>query len=187
VAEELRLVESEIETIYHGGLLHDIGKIGMNDDILERLGILSRKEMDIVRQHPVIGARIAQPLNFLHDVVPLIRHHHERFDGSGYPDGLKGAAIPLGARILSLCDAFETMLAGRTHFAKIRLEDAIVNLHQEAGSHFDPALVDALFSALYDRPEVFEVQINGSERNCLASYRQKMKMVGSAPQQQMFI
>jgi putative nucleotidyltransferase with HDIG domain len=187
VAEEMRLGDSEIETIYHGGLLHDIGKIGMNDDILERLGILSRKEMDIVRQHPVIGARIAQPLNFLHDVVPLIRHHHERFDGSGYPDGLKGAAIPLGARILSLCDAFETMLAGRTHFARIKLEDAIVNLHQEAGSHFDPVLVDALFSVLDARPDVFEVRINGSERSCLASYRQKMKMVGSAPQQQMFI
>ena len=187
VAEEMNLGESEIETIYHGGLLHDIGKIGMNDDILERLGILSRKEMDIVKQHPEIGARIAQPLNFLHDVVPLIRHHHERFDGSGYPDGLKGAAIPLGARILSLCDAFETMLAGRTHFARIKLEDAIVNLHQEAGSHFDPVLVGALFSVLDARPEVFEVRINGSDRNCLASYRQTMKSGGSTLQQQVFI
>jgi putative nucleotidyltransferase with HDIG domain len=187
VAEELGLNDGDIETIYHGGLLHDIGKIGMNDDILERLGILSRKEMDIVKQHPEIGARIAKPLNFLNDVVPLIRHHHERFDGSGYPDGLKASAIPLGARILSLCDAFETMLAGRTHFARIKLEDAIVNLHQEAGSHFDPHLVDVLFSVLYERPEVFEVTINGSERSCLASYRQKMKMVGAALQQQMFI
>jgi len=187
VAEGLKLNDADIETIYHGGLLHDIGKIGMNDDILERLGILSRKEMDIVKQHPEIGARIAKPLNFLHDVVPLIRHHHERFDGSGYPDGLKGTSIPLGARILSLCDAFETMLAGRTHFARIKLEDAIVNLHQEAGSHFDPVLVDVLFSVLDERPEVFEVTINGSERNCLASYRQKMKMVSAAPQQQMFI
>ena len=77
----------EIETIYHGGLLHDIGKIGMNDDILERLGILSRKEMDIVRQHPEIGARITRPLNFLNDVVPLIRHHHERSTAAVIPMG----------------------------------------------------------------------------------------------------
>ncbi len=187
VAEEMNLSQNDIETIYHGGLLHDIGKIGMNDDILERLGILSRKEMDIVKQHPEIGARIAKPLNFLHDVVPLILHHHERFDGSGYPDGLKGTAIPLGARILTLCDAFETMLAGRTHFARIKFEDAIVNLHQEAGSHFDPNVVEALFSVLQGRPEIFEIKINGSERSCLASYRQKMRMNGAVPQQQMFI
>ena len=89
VARELDLEESEVETIYHGGLLHDIGKIGMDDDILERLGILSRKEMNIVKQHPVIGARIIKPLVFLNDVVPLVLHHHERYDGSGYPDGLK--------------------------------------------------------------------------------------------------
>ncbi len=187
VAEEINLSANDLETIYHGGLLHDIGKIGMNDDILERLGILSRKEMDIVKQHPEIGARIAKPLNFLNDVVPLILHHHERFDGSGYPDGLKGSAIPLGARILTLCDAVETMLAGRTYFARMKLEDVIVNLHQEAGSHFDPVVVDAFFTVLEARPEVFEVQINGAERHCLANYRQKMKMNGAAPQQQLFI
>lgn len=187
VAQEMGLSTTDIETVYHGGLLHDIGKIGMNDDILERLGILSRKEMDVVKLHPVIGARIAKPLNFLNDVVPLILHHHERFDGSGYPDGLKGTAIPLGARILTLCDAFETMLAGRTYFARIKLEDAIINLHQEAGAHFDHTIVDALFAVLEHRPEVFEVQINGAERNCLASYRQKIKMNGAPPPQQMFI
>ena len=187
VAQEMSLSENDMETIYHGGLLHDIGKIGMLDDILERLGILSRKEMDIVKQHPEIGARIAKPLNFLNDVVPLILHHHERFDGSGYPDGLKGSSIPLGARILTLCDAFETMLAGRTHFAKMKLMDVIVNLHQGAGSHFDPVIVDALFSVLEARPEVFEVQMSGAERNCLVNYRQKMKTVGSHPQQQVFL
>ena len=187
VAQQMGLSATDIETVYHGGLLHDIGKIGMHDDILERLGILTRKEMDIVKMHPEIGARIAKPLNFLNDVVPLILHHHERFDGSGYPEGLKGSDIPLGARILTLCDAFETMLAGRTYFAKMKLEDAIINLHQEAGAHFDPAIVDALFAALEHRPETFEVEISGAERNCLASYRQKMKMNGAPPQQQMFI
>lgn len=173
IAQEMRLTDSEVETVYHGGLLHDIGKIGMNDDILERLGILNRKEMDIVKQHPLIGARITKPLLFLNDVEPLIRHHHERFDGSGYPDGLKGEAIPLGARILTVCDAFETMLAGRTHFEKIKLEDAIVNLQLGAGSHFDSKIVLALFSVLERSPEV--VGSNGSAKGCIAIHKRNLK------------
>jgi len=176
VAEQMGLSGNEVETIHHGGLLHDIGKIGMNDDILKRLGILSRTEMDIVRQHPEIGARIAKPLNFLNDVVPLILHHHERFDGSGYPHGLRGERIPRGARILTLCDAFETMLAGRTHFAKMKFEDSVVNVFNGAGSHFDPDIVDALFAAIEARPDAFDVRVNGAELNCLVNYRRKLKM-----------
>lgn len=186
VAKELDLAESEIETIYHGGLLHDIGKIGMHDDILERLGILSRKEMDIVKQHPVIGARIIKPLFFLNEVVPLVLHHHERYDGSGYPDGLKNEAIPQGARILTVCDAFETMLAGRKHFTRMKFEDVVVNLQQAAGHQFDPAVVEALFVRLLKRPEAFETEINGSALNCLANYKEKLN---NRPQStlQMFI
>ena len=183
IGEELALPEEEIETIYHGGLLHDIGKIGMNDDILERLGILSRSEMDIVKQHPVIGARIAQPLSFLNDVVPLILHHHERFDGSGYPDGLRGEMIPIGARILTVCDAFETMLAGRKHFSKMSFEDAVVNLHQGAGHHFDPNILEALFSALLKHPEFIESNENGSTLTCLKNYKQKLTPRSQPPTQ----
>ena len=153
IAQAMKLTAAQTETMYHGGLLHDIGKIGMNDHILERLGILNRKEMDIVKQHPVIGARILQPLVFLSDVEPLVMHHHERYDGSGYPEGLKGNDIPLGARILTVCDAFETMLAGRKHFAKMKLEDAIVNLQLGAGSQFDPEIVLTLFDILDLKPE----------------------------------
>lgn len=176
VAEEMNLPKPQVETIYHGGLLHDIGKIGMNDDILERLGILSRREMDIVRQHPVIGARIAKPLSFLDDVVPLILHHHERYDGSGYPDGLKGRDIPLGARILTVCDAFETMLAGRKNFTRMSVEDSVVNLYQGAGHQFDPEIVKALFNALLKYPESIENGGNGhSGISCLKNYREKLK------------
>ena len=184
VGEELQLPEEEVETIYHGGLLHDIGKIGMNDDILERLGILSRSEMDIVKQHPVIGARIAQPLTFLNDVVPLILHHHERYDGTGYPDGLKAEQIPIGARILTVCDAFETMLAGRKHFNKMSLEDTVVNLQQGAGHHFDPIILDALFSALLKKPELVESGENGISLTCLKKYRQQLNR--RSPQQTQF-
>ena len=175
IGEELSLPVSEVETIYHGGLLHDIGKIGMNDDILERLGILSRSEMDIVKQHPVIGARITQPLAFLDDVVPLILHHHERYDGSGYPDGLRGDEIPVGARILTVCDAFETMLAGRKHFTKMSLEDAVINLQQGAGYQFDPKILAALFTALLKKPQMLELYENGSTLNCLKNYKQKLE------------
>jgi len=170
VAEEMGLSEEEIETVYHGGLLHDIGKIGMEDDILERLGILSRKEMDIVKLHPEVGAKIVRPLIFLNDVEPLILYHHERFDGTGYPDGLKGDRIPPGVRILTVCDAFETMLAGRKHFAKMKLEDAILNLGSGAGHHFDPEVVKALFSALTRNPEI--VEMNPIALRCMAKQRE---------------
>ncbi len=184
IALELCLPGAEIERIYHGGLLHDIGKIGMNDDILERLGILTRSEMDIVRQHPVIGARIAQPLSFLDDVVPLILHHHERYDGSGYPDGLKGEKIPMGARILTVCDAFETMLAGRKHFNRMSVEDAVVNLQQGAGHQFDPKILEALFSVLLKKPQLIESHGNGSTRTCLKNY--KLKLLSRSPQPTQF-
>jgi HD-GYP domain-containing protein (c-di-GMP phosphodiesterase class II) len=142
--------------------------------------------MDIVRQHPVIGARIVSPLRFLDDVVPLIRHHHERYDGSGYPDGLQSEAIPLGARILTVCDAFETMLAGRTHFARMKLADAVVNLQQGAGRQFDPAVVAALFTALAEHPNLVADGICGSDLACLQRYRQKLA-AGRSPAAQLFI
>ncbi len=145
----------------------------MNDQILERLGILNRKEMDIIRQHPIIGARIVQPLVFLSDVEPLIRHHHERWDGSGYPDGLKGEDIPLSARILTVCDAFETMLAGRKHFEKMKVEDAIVNLQGGAGHQFDPDIVLALFDIMEKRPE--ELGLGTIAAGCLRNHRRRVQ------------
>lgn len=173
IAQAMKLTTAQIETIYHGGLLHDIGKIGMNDHILERLGILNRKEMDIVKQHPIIGARILQPLVFLSDVEPLVLHHHERYDGSGYPEGLRGNDIPLGARILTVCDAFETMLAGRKHFAKMKLEDAIFNLQLGAGSQFDPAIVLTLFNMLDVQPEV--VGFTRASCGCIGIHKRRLQ------------
>ncbi len=177
VADELGLNDAEIETIYHGGLLHDIGKIGMEDTILQRLGILTKSEMDVVRRHPEIGAKITHPINFLSDVEPLILHHHERFDGSGYPDGLKGRDIPLGARILTVCDAFETMLAGRRHLARMTIEDAAHNLSSEGGRHFDPQIVKALFSGLIKCPEI--LGLNESALRSLENHRDQVRFISS--------
>lgn len=185
VARSAGLTKSQIETVYHGGLLHDIGKIGMNDQILERLGILSRKEMDIVRQHPIIGARIVQPLIFLNDVEPLIRHHHERWDGTGYPDGLKGEDIPLQARILTVCDAFETMLAGRKHFERMKLEDAIVNLQLGASSQFDPNIVLALFDVLEQQPEI--AGATKAAVGCIQIHKRRLKNSQTRKAASMFI
>lgn len=185
IAEQMDLSESQRETIYHGGLLHDIGKIGMNDDILDRLGILNRREMDIIKQHPLIGARIVQPLLFLSDVEPLILHHHERWDGSGYPDGLAREDIPLGARILTVCDAFETMLAGRKHFEKMKIEDAIVNLQLGAGSQFDPQIVLRLFEILETEPEI--VGVTEISKSCLHIHKRRLQNSLTKPHTSLFI
>lgn len=151
-ALEMGLTPGAAEKLYHAGLLHDIGKIGMTDKILARLGRLSAKEMGEVRLHPVIGARILAPLVFLDDLIPMIRYHHERYDGSGYPDGLREDAIPIGARILAACDALETMLAGRPHMPRHRPADALAMLRDGAGSRFDPEVVRALAAAVSKGP-----------------------------------
>lgn len=184
VAYEMNLTRAQAETAYHGGLLHDIGKIGMNDQILERLGILNRKEMDIVRQHPIIGVRILKPLVFLSDIEPLVRHHHERWDGTGYPDGLKGGDIPLGARILTVCDAFETMLAGRKHFAKMKIEDAVVNLGLGAAKQFDPDIVLNLFTLL----EKGQIEGCGTiSQRCIGIHKRRLQESVSARSSSLFI
>ena len=147
-AVELGLSPREADLLYHAGLLHDIGKIGMTDKILARLGRLTPREMGRIRLHPVIGARILEPLRFLDELVPMIRHHHEHYDGSGYPDGLCRDAIPIGARILSACDALETMLAGRPGLPRRCPDEALAELQCGAGSRFDPQVVRALTTIL---------------------------------------
>lgn len=158
-ALKMGLAEAEARSLYQAGLLHDIGKIGTGREILGRLGRLSNREMDLVRMHPVVGANILRPLVFLAHLIPMVRHHHEHMDGSGYPDGLKGAAIPIGARILTVCDAFETMIAGRAGIRPISLEDAAVALKKGAGTRFDPRVTTALVAAVKDSPAIMSCPI----------------------------
>ena len=153
-ALSLGMAAYQAETIYQAGLLHDIGKIGMQDRTLSRLGRLSTSEMATIRLHPVIGARILSPLTYLQDLVPLVRHHHERFDGRGYPDGLLGDQIPRGARILAACDALDCMLSGRPHMAPVALERAIGQLEAGAGSHFDPQVIASLVAEIRRHPQI---------------------------------
>jgi putative nucleotidyltransferase with HDIG domain len=156
-ARQMGLDDVMVKNIFHAGILHDIGKIGIRDTVLDRLGHLTPKEMEQIRQHPVLGADILVPLTFFEDIAPMIRHHHERFDGTGYPDGIKGDRIPLGARILAVCDVFETMTAGRPGMRSKDLGSAICELKHGVGTLFDPNVVQAFFAMIQAHPQAMEI------------------------------
>ncbi len=146
LAQNIGLEEETIETIRIGGLLHDIGKIGISETILHKPGYLNAEEQAIMRAHPTIGARILAPIAALDAVTPLVRHHHERWDGKGYPEHLVGEAIPLGARIIAICDAYESMVSDHPYRRGLGHDDAVRQLSAGAGAQFDPKLVEAFLS-----------------------------------------
>ncbi len=132
---------AETPTIGYGFFLHDIGKVGIPEHILCKAGPLSVDEWTVMRNHPIIGAQIVAPIAFLSDTVELIRHHHEWFDGTGYPGGLAGEAIPLGARIFAVADSFDAMTSDRPYRGSIGVEPALAELRGGSGSQFDPEVV----------------------------------------------
>jgi HD-GYP domain-containing protein (c-di-GMP phosphodiesterase class II) len=140
--------ESDLIALYRGGLIHDIGKIAVPDAILRKPGPLNASEERQMRAHPIIGESIVKPLPSAADILPIIRHHHERFDGGGYPDGLAGHKIPLLARIVSLCDAFDALASDRPYRARRSPEEAIETLMRGAGQQWDRELVSLLLSEL---------------------------------------
>jgi diguanylate cyclase (GGDEF)-like protein/putative nucleotidyltransferase with HDIG domain len=144
VAAAMGLDEVEVERIGHAALLHDIGKVGMPDRILHKPGPLAGEEWDVMREHPVIGERILRSIPGMGCVAHIVRHEHERFDGTGYPDGLAGEAIPLGSRIILACDAYHAMTSDRPYRAGLGHEHAVAELVRCAGSQFDPRIVAAL-------------------------------------------
>jgi putative two-component system response regulator len=154
VGMELGLNEEELEGLVHGALLHDVGKIGVADAILEKLGPLTEEEWKVVKRHPEVGARMIEPLEPLSGAVPVIRHHHERPDGSGYPDGLKGDEIPLGARIVAVVDAYDVMLRRpyrpERYGSRSSPAEALQELSDEAGRQFDVGVVEAMGRLLGD-------------------------------------
>jgi cyclic di-GMP phosphodiesterase len=129
----------------HGVLLHDIGKIGIPDAILLKPGKLTPDEWTIMRTHPDIGRRLIERIPFLHGAIPIVYHHHEKWDGSGYPLGLAGEAIPLGARIFSVVDAFDAMTFDRPYSRAISFDAAKAEIRRCSGTHFDPAVVASFF------------------------------------------
>jgi HD-GYP domain-containing protein (c-di-GMP phosphodiesterase class II) len=144
---------AEQPVLGYGFFLHDIGKVGIPEQILCKPAPLSDNEWTVMRNHPVIGAQIVAPIAFLSGAVDLIRHHHERFDGTGYPDGLRGEEIPLEARIFSVADSFDAMTSDRPYRGPIGIERALEEIRSGAGSQFDPEVVRAFVNLLEDPPD----------------------------------
>lgn len=142
LGKELGLSETDLKTLEFATLFHDIGKIGISDNILNKNGKLSDEEYDIIKKHPSIGINILKDIDFLADALPLIQHHHERFGGGGYPNGLKGEDIPLGARIIAVADTYDAMTSDRPYRLGLDHESAVNEIIKNKGSQFDDRLVD---------------------------------------------
>jgi diguanylate cyclase (GGDEF)-like protein len=148
VARRLALPPGEIAKVRDGAMLHDVGKVAIPNEILYKPGPLTMEEWEVMRRHPVIGERILRRTPELEPIAPLVRHEHERWDGTGYPDGLAGEQIPVGSRIILACDAYNAMITARPYRDPMSPGEAIAELENGAGSQFDPRVVSALVQLL---------------------------------------
>jgi len=143
IGKEMGLARGELELLQLSGLFHDIGKIGIPEYILDKPGSLTEEEYAIVRNHPHTGAEMLKPIRAYHGAIPLVAQHHERFDGKGYPRGLAGEEIVLGARILAVADVFDALYSRRPYRQGWEIGKVISYLEEHAGSNFDPGVVEA--------------------------------------------
>ncbi len=148
LARELNLPEGEIDNIEYAALLHDIGKIGVDERILGKDDGLTGEEFKKIKEHTIMGANIIRPVEFLKDSYKIIYHHHERYDGDGYPDGLKGEDIPISSRIIAVADAYDAMGSDRPYRKKLKQDKIMKELTEQSGKQFDPEVVKALLSVL---------------------------------------
>ncbi|HKB34161.1 MAG TPA: HD domain-containing phosphohydrolase [Candidatus Dormibacteraeota bacterium] len=148
VGRRLGLPEFALDALYRGGIIHDIGKIGVPDAILLKPGPLDDGELSRMQAHVVVGESIVKPLRSGSSLLPIIRHHHERHDGRGYPDGLGGAKIPRLARIVAVCDAYDAMVNDRPYRKRRSVEQAVAVLVDGAGSQWDPDVVDVFMAEI---------------------------------------
>jgi response regulator RpfG family c-di-GMP phosphodiesterase len=143
IAKEMGMQDSAIENVRLAGLIHDIGKIGVKEAVLNKPGVLTPEEFEHVKTHSIIGERILKPVVEEQDILDMVRMHHERFDGKGYPDGLSGEQIPLGARIMALADAYDAMTSDRPYRKSLGLAAAVKEIKKGAGTQFAPEVVEA--------------------------------------------
>jgi len=143
IARELQWEDESRDALEFGAILHDIGKIAVREAVLCKTGRLNPDEWEEMRQHPEVGARMIERIPYLAGAVPVVLHHHERWDGTGYPNGLLGEAIPLGARLLSVVDTYDAMTSNRPYRAAASPEDALNEIVHLVGVQFDPAMVEA--------------------------------------------
>lgn len=156
LGETLGYKAKQLKILERGSLLHDIGKIGISDTILHKPGPLTEAEWEIMRLHPDIGAKIVEGIPFLEETIPLIRHHQERWDGSGYPAKLKGTDIPELARLFSVIDAFDALTSNRPYRQKISIKEALEYLKEMSGIHFDPDMVINFEALINQNPEIVQ-------------------------------
>ncbi len=152
IGKEIGLNKEMLNNLERGATLHDIGKIGISDSILRKKSKLTPEEYEIIKMHPKIGAEIIRAIHFLKEVVPVVLHHHERWDGKGYPSGLKAREIPLLARVVCIADVYQALISDRPYRKAYSKKEALEILKKEAGTHFDKDLVDILIR-LESKPE----------------------------------
>jgi putative nucleotidyltransferase with HDIG domain len=149
IGREISLPEEQMEALANGALLHDVGKIGIPDRILQKTVRLTEEEYTVIKQHPDLGIGILTPVEEMESALPVVKHHHERYDGGGYPDGLQGEDIPLIARIVSVADAFDSMIRARPYGYGVSQDAALEEISENSGTQFDPRIVSVLLEIVY--------------------------------------
>jgi HD-GYP domain-containing protein (c-di-GMP phosphodiesterase class II) len=153
IARRIGIDEERIELIRQMALMHDIGKIGISDSIINKEGKLNEEEFNMIKRHPLVSIQIIQPLMTYHSDINLVKSHHERYDGCGYPDGLTGEEIPIEARILAVADAFDAMISDRPYRAAMSRKTALEEIERHRGRQFCPEVVEVFMSAVLLFPE----------------------------------
>jgi putative nucleotidyltransferase with HDIG domain len=178
MAKDLQLSEDETEALKAASVLHDIGKLAVPEHIISKPGKLTPEEFEKMKVHPIVGSEIVQQVRFPYPVAPIVRSHHEKWDGSGYPDGLAGEAIPIGARILAAVDCLDALASDRQYRRALPLDEAMARVNSEAGKSFDPKVV-AILQARYRELEHLAREQEPEERPKLST-EVKVKR-GAAP------
>ncbi len=148
ISRHLGFTQEEVFRVYIAAILHDVGKLGIREGILNKPGGLSDEEFEIMRRHPSIGAQIMSPIRMLKDIIPGIRNHHETWDGKGYPDQLEGEEIPMVARIIGVADTFDAMTTTRPYQQAMTLDYVVAKMRSMSGTRFDPVVIDAFTAAV---------------------------------------
>ena len=152
MARHMGLDEAELEVLNRGGLLHDIGKIGIPAEILDKPAALNEEEMQVMRDHVTVGARILEPIAAYSDVIPIVLWHHERWDGTGYPDGIAGQEIDFHARLLAAGDVYDALISHRPYRSGMPHADAVAWIGEQSGTHFDPEVAKAFLAVMSEKP-----------------------------------
>jgi len=165
IGQVLNLADDQMQALHRGGLLHDIGKIGISQEILDKPEALTKEEIEIMREHVNVGARILEPIAAFKDALPIVRQHHEWFDGGGYPEGLSGDEIDIKARIFAVSDCFDSINSDRPYRSALGRQESVAFIWHQAGRQFDPMIVHAFMLVMGEDDRVAD----GGERSLLES------------------